>query len=826
MIAGPSESVDMTPQNNEPLDRPDLIREKVRLLSGRDFWRTKESTILSIPSLKLTDGPNGARGDLTSGATAACFPVGVALGASFDVALLREIGSALGREATSKACQVLLGPTINLQRTPIGGRNFECYSEDPWLTGCLAVEFVQGVQSQGVAACPKHFVANDTEFERHKVSSNVDATTLRTLYLRPFEMAVKEGGAWMIMSSYNRINGTHSNSNALLLRDILKGEWGFDGVVVSDWGGSLSGDGDYLGGLDLEMPGPGRSFNDTLAEAIVAGQLPEQPLDEAIKRLSRLTQRTALSRQGEVKEQSIDRPEDRALARRAAIAGTVMLKNEGLLPLDPNGLKTIAVIGPNAAHGEIMGGGSSFVNAHYAVHPLAALQARLNGKAEVSYAAGCNIHRYMPDFRVGSVQTPDGTRDGFLLEFFSLPHCEGSPVRQSVQKLARWMDLGFLANANDPTRAGSVRLSGTFTPAETGLHTFGVHSAGLCDIWLNGERIIDNRTGWSRGEGFFGFGSREQTATSHLEAGQPVELELRFDPKAGSLLKGFRFGVLPPQTDDMLGEAIALAKACDAVVLVLGANPDWETEGHDRISMQLPGEQDRLAAEILAANPNTVVVLNIGAPVLMPWLDQARAVIVPWFGGQEMGNAIADVLFGDAEPGGRLPFSWPAQLQDSPGYRHYDTSSLQMNYGEGLLMGYAGHHAHGPAPLFGFGHGLGYANLVIDAVEGVATDNEGQAVIAVSVRNQSDRSGNACIQIYADWREMKAEFASIRLCGFARAQVEPRSVATVHVPLDPRWAMAWDQLESAWVSKSDKPKLVAVLDGAAALAADISTASR
>ena len=227
----------MTAQNNEPLDRPGLIREKVRLLSGRDFWRTKASTILSIPSLKLTDGPNGARGDLTSGATAACFPVGVALGASFDVDLLREIGTALGREATSKACQVLLGPTINLQRTPIGGRNFECYSEDPWLTGCLAVGFVQGVQSQGVAACPKHFVANDTEFERHKVSSNVDANTLRTLYLRPFEMAVKEGGAWMIMSSYNRINGTHSNSNALLLRDILKGEWGFDGVVVSDWGG-------------------------------------------------------------------------------------------------------------------------------------------------------------------------------------------------------------------------------------------------------------------------------------------------------------------------------------------------------------------------------------------------------------------------------------------------------------------------------------------------------------------------------------------------------------------------------------------------------------
>ena len=825
-MARPSESMDMTPHSIEHLDRPDAIREKVRLLSGRDFWRTKASTILSIPALKLTDGPNGARGDLTSGATAACFPVGVALGASFDVSLLREIGAALGREATSKACQVLLGPTINLQRTPIGGRNFECYSEDPWLTGCLAVGFVQGVQSQGVAACPKHFVANDTEFERHKVSSNVDTTTLRTLYLRPFEMAVKEGGAWMIMSSYNRINGTQSNSNALLLRDILKGEWGFDGVVVSDWGGSLSWDGDYLGGLDLEMPGPGRNFNDKLAAAIVADQLPEQPLDDAIERLSRLAQRTAPSRHGEVTEQSIDRPEDRALARRAAIAGTVMLKNDGLLPLDPDRLKTIAVIGPNAAYGEIMGGGSSFVNAHYAVHPLAALQTHLNGKAEVSYAPGCNIHRYMPDFRVGSVRTPDGASDGFLLEFFGQPDCQGSPVRQSVQKLARWMDLGFLANANDPARAGSVRLSGTFTPVDSGLHTFGVHSAGLCDIWLNGVCIIDNRTGWSRGEGFFGFGSREQTAACQLEVGQPVELELRFDPKAGSLLKGFRFGVLPPQTDDMLGQAVDLAKACDAVVLVLGANPDWETEGHDRTSMRLPGEQDRLAAEIIAANPSTVVVLNIGAPVLMPWLDQAQAVIVPWFGGQEMGNAIADVLLGDAEPGGRLPFSWPAQLNDSPGYRHYDTSSLEMDYSEGLLMGYPGHHAHGPKPLFGFGHGLGYASLVIHAVDGVTTDFEGRPVVPVLVRNQSDKAGNACVQIYADWRDLNADFGSIRLCGFARVQVEPRSVVNVSVPLDPRWAMSWGEADAAWSSNAEKPKLVALLEGATALAADINTAAR
>ncbi len=825
-MARPSESMDMTTHGIEHLDRPDAIREKVRLLSGRDFWRTKASTILSIPALKLTDGPNGARGDLTSGATAACFPVGVALGASFDVSLLREIGAALGREATSKACQVLLGPTINLQRTPIGGRNFECYSEDPWLTGCLAVGFVQGVQSQGVAACPKHFVANDTEFERHKVSSNVDATTLRTLYLRPFEMAVKEGGAWMIMSSYNRINGTQSNSNALLLRDILKGEWGFDGVVVSDWGGSLSWDGDYLGGLDLEMPGQGRNFNDKLAAAIVAGQLPEQPLDDAIERLSRLAQRTALSRHGEVTEQSIDRPEDRALARRAAIAGTVMLKNDGLLPLDPDRLKTIAVIGPNAAHGEIMGGGSSFVNAHYALHPLAALQTHLNGKAEVSYAPGCNIHRYMPDFRVGSVRTPDGASDGFLLEFFGQPDCQGSPVRQSVQKLARWMDLGFLANANDPVRAGSVRLSGTFTPVDRGLHTFGVHSAGLCDIWLNGVCIIDNRTGWSRGEGFFGFGSRELTAACQLEAGQPVELELRFDPKAGSLLKGFRFGVLPPQTDDMLGQAVDLAKACDAVVLVLGANPDWETEGHDRTSMRLPGEQDRLAAEIIAANPSTVVVLNIGAPVLMPWLDQVQAVIVPWFGGQEMGNAIADVLLGDAEPGGRLPFSWPAQLSDSPGYRHYDTSSLEMDYNEGLLMGYPGHHAHGPKPLFGFGHGLGYANLVIHAVDGVTTDFEGRPVVPVHVRNQSDKAGNACVQIYADWRETNADFGSIRLCGFVRVQVEPRSVVIVSVPLDPRWTMSWGEADAAWSSNAEKPKLVALLEGATALAADTNTAAR
>jgi beta-glucosidase len=772
------------------------IQEKVRVMSGRDFWRTHASAVLDLPQLKVTDGPNGARGDLASGATSACFPVGVAMGASFDPDLLFEIGVALGREAKTKKCQALLGPTINLQRTPIGGRNFECYSEDPYLTGTLASAFVRGVQSQGVAACPKHFVANDTEYERHRVSSNVDARTLRELYLRPFEMVVQDAQPWMIMSSYNRINGIQANSNAALLRGVLKGEWGFDGVVVSDWGGSLSTIGDFVGGLDLEMPGPARSFGDKLVDALDAGEAPLEPLEEAVSRLQRLAQRTAGAQSDDQTEESVDRLEDRALARRAAIAGAVLLKNESILPWDVNALKTVAVIGPNGARGQIMGGGSAFVRAHYGMHPLAALRDKLGGDNRVTHAQGCSIDKYLPAFPHNAVRTPDDDADGFRLEIFHTLNCEGEPSRVLTLRESQWVDFGVFA-AVDQGGVKSVRVRGRYTPHTDGVHTFGLLSAGFADLYVDGARIVENRASWRRGESFFSFGSIEQRGETALEAGCAYAIEIRFDRKPDSMMKAVRFGVQPPQSSDMLGEAVAAAKAADGVLLVLGTNPDWETEGHDRADMMLPGAQDVLAEAVLKANPNTVVVLNVGAPVEAPWLSDARAVLVSWFAGQEFGNALSDILFGEAEPRGRLPFTWPAKLDDSPGFKNYTREGLEMDYREGLFMGYRGHLARGPAPHFWFGHGLGYADIaIVDAGE-IEREDDGRCSIRVSLANTSQREGSACVQVYNDAREMDGSILR-RLCGFARVDLAAGESGVARVYLDPRAFQHWDESAQGW----------------------------
>jgi beta-glucosidase len=332
------------------------LEEKVTLLAGRGFWVTNPIPRLGIPAIKVTDGPNGARGDGVSGRSAASFPVGTALGSTWNPDLVRAVGESIGQEALTKGANVVLGPTINLHRTPLGGRNFECYGEDPWLSGMLATAFVQGVQSQGVGACPKHFVCNDSEFERHTISSEVDERTLRELYLTPFEFAVKNADPWTLMSAYNRVNGTFASSHGALLRGVLKDEWGFPGAVVSDWGAALETDANLTGGLDLEMPGPTRSRGTALVEAVRAGRVALADVDDAVRRMLHLIARSGrFANPDPQPEAAEDRPEHRSVARRAAAEGMVLIRNRGLLPLDPEKIRTLAVLGPNAAHGQIQG---------------------------------------------------------------------------------------------------------------------------------------------------------------------------------------------------------------------------------------------------------------------------------------------------------------------------------------------------------------------------------------------------------------------------------------------------------------------------------------
>jgi beta-glucosidase-like glycosyl hydrolase len=374
------------------------LAEKVTLVSGADAWRTAAIDRVGIPAIKVTDGPNGARGDAVSGATAACFPVGSALGATWNPALLEEVGRALAEEARSKGAQVLLGPTVNIHRTPLAGRNFECYSEDPFLTAQLAIGFIDGLQEEGIGACIKHFVGNESEFERMSISSVIDERTLREIYLLPFELAVARSRPWSVMGAYNRLNGTYACANRRLLVDILKHEWGFDGLVISDWGAVYDTVGSANGGCDLEMPGPPRFFGPALAAAVDAGDVPLAEVDDKVRRVLRTVARSGrIEHPDEPAERSEDRPEHRTLARRVASESIVLLTNAppagapdaaAVLPLSADTLRTLAVVGPNAERSSIMGGGSSIVRAHHQVHPLAAIRARVGSDVEVVHASG------------------------------------------------------------------------------------------------------------------------------------------------------------------------------------------------------------------------------------------------------------------------------------------------------------------------------------------------------------------------------------------------------------------------------------------------------
>lgn len=788
------------------------LEEKVALCSGASTWRTAAIPRLGIPSIKLSDGPNGVRGASFDGAArSTAFPVGSAMAATFDPALIEEVGRAIGEEARDKDVQVVLGPTINLHRHPLGGRHFECYSEDPLLSGRLAVAFVRGVQSRGVGACPKHFVCNDTEFERHTISSEVDERTLRELYLLPFEMAVREAQPWSVMAAYNRINGIYACSHRELLMDVLKKEWGFDGFVVSDWGAALETVENALAGLDLEMPGPTRTRGAALVTAVREGAVPEAAIDESVRRMLRIILRSGkFDDPVEKPERSVNRPAHRELARRVAAKAMVLIKNESVLPLDPRAVRTLAVIGPNAARGQIMGGGSSVVAPHESVMPLAALEETF---AQVRHAEGCDIHRYLPwpdpATLFAEASTDDkGGAPGLTLRIFESPAFEGAP--RQTRQIAPENPLGFVM-LTPPEGGGPIgvaekpfgaTLSGSFEARESGAHSLGLLGTGPCRMFVDGALVIDNWNGWKSSDALFGFGSDEKRATFEAEAGRryPFRIEFRSRP---SPLSALRFGILPPVPDDLMEQAVQIAGSADAVVLVVGSNPDWETEGSDRADLTLPGEQNELIRRVLRVNPNTTVVLNTGAPIAMPWFDDAPAVLQAWLAGQEFGAALRDVLTGVTNPAGRMPTSIPKRIEDTPAWSHYPGEAGVVRYGEGVLMGYRWYDTLDIKPLVCFGHGLSYTRFAYSDLEvKLSEDPKRRVRVSLAVKNTGRRAGAEVVQLYL--RDYIRDVAAgaphphQELRAFERIEVAPGRTKRVHFELDERAFSYWSTEKRSW----------------------------
>ncbi|MFD0901248.1 beta-glucosidase H [Actinomadura sediminis] len=749
---------------------------KARLLAGRDMWTLPPAPELGIGPIVMSDGPIGVRGlEWSSADPSIALPSPTALAATWDAALLRRAGALLAQEARRKGVHVLLAPTVNLQRSPLGGRHFECFSEDPLLSGLLAAEYVRGVQGGGVAVTVKHFVANDFETERMTADVVVSERALRELYLRPFEIVVKEAGPWGVMASYNSVNGTTMSENDLLLNRVLRDEWGFDGFVVSDWFGARDTVGAARGGLDVAMPGPETVYGPALARAVRAGEVPEEVVDAHVRRVIDLARRTGAT-SGARPAGPGETIDGVALARELAARSFTLLGNDGILPLARDA--RIALLGGLATDARVMGGGSAQVFPAHVVSPLDGLTA---AGLDVVYERGAD-----PSVRLPAARFPLRARardaDGALLG--EVPLADGE---------LRW--IGGLPAGISFDALRTVTVDGTYVPDAGGTHRFEVQGLGAFRLEVDGEVVFEDVIEPESDDVFAAFMfPPPRTVPVELAAGREVAVRLTFtmgDGPAGPF-PAVSFTLAhrepTPPADELMERAVAAAAAADVAVVVVGTSGEVESEGFDRTSLRLPGRQDELVARVAAANPRTIAVVNAGSPVELPWRDDVAALLLTWFPGQEGGHALADVLLGDREPGGRLPTTWPAELADCP-VTDVTPADGVLRYDEGVFVGYAAWDRAGTKPAFAFGSGLGYTTWSYEE----ASYRAGRAggTLTVRVRNTGDRPGREVVQTYLAPAEPGPDRPARRLAGFAVAEAAPGADATVVIEIPRRAAEIW-----------------------------------
>lgn len=667
------------------------LEEKVAMLSGSGWMESQPNPRLGIPSIKMVDGPMGVRSWAGSSAltsapgstvlkvTSTAFPAGVAMAATWDTDLVRREGQAIGQEVKTLGRNMILGPTVNINRVPLWGRNFEGYGEDPYLAARMGVAYIQGVQGEGVSATVKHFAANNQEYERHRIDARIDERTLQEIYFPAFKAAVEEAGVWSVMSAYNKVNGTYCAENSALLKDVLQKQWGFKGFVVSDWGSTYSTAETVNAGMDLEMPGgepmkawlktdrPRASGNsggwlvpEKVLPEVAAGKIKTAAIDDNVSRILRVLFASGQFDHLPTATAEVDTPGQRALARTAAAEGIVLLKNTGdLLPLNLSKIHSLAVIGPNAAVARTGGGGSSLVRPNYAVAPLEGIRERAGGNVQVSYALGTSMELEDP-----SQDTPE---------------------------------------------------------------------------------------------------ARERSRI----------------------------------------EAVALAARADAAIVIVGRFPTLESEGFDIKSLDLPAGQDDLIEAVAKANKNTIVVINTGAPVAMTrWSAQVPAILDMWYSGQEGGHAIADVLFGDVNPSGKLPVSFVKEWKDSPAYGHYPGENLQVEYGEGIYVGYRYFDKHNIEPLYPFGYGLSYTKFDYSDLK-ITPSVQGDRPVEVSlrVRNSGSRIGAEVVELYVHDGHSSVDRPIEELKGFRRVELAPGETKSVTFSLDRSAMSFFSTAKKDWVAE-------------------------
>jgi beta-glucosidase len=766
--------------------------EKLALLGGTGFT-TQPIPRLDVPAMGMCDAGQGVRGgtDSTLG-PATAFPCGTVMAASWDTNMIARVGQAIGEEVRNKGtgASILLGPAVNIHRSPLGGRNAEYLTEDPYLAARMAVAYIRGLQSSGAAACIKHFAGNNQESDRMDVNANVSERALREIYLPAFEAGVKEGKVLCVMSSYNLVNGRHASANPHLLKDILKGDWGFDGMVMSDWGG-VHETAVVQAGNDLEMPTGDNMSVPKLKAALADGSVTQTAVDDSVHRILRTIIRVGLLDGPQHPDAKlVNSPEHDHIAFEAASKGIVLLKNKGdLLPLDASQIKSIAIIGEPANALQVGALGSPEVKPAHTSQLLAAINDRIGHVVNVRFAAAKLGGEIVPG---AVIHQADGAA-GFRAEYFKNMNLQGDPDQTRVEDKVDLESADHLP-AGMPTKQFSVRWTGLLLAPDTGTYQLSFTGDDGFRVFLDDKPVINN---WVD-EASTTIGTQVD-----LQAGKKYAVRIEFYQNGGDFTARFEWQ-RPNQAP--YADAVAAATNSD-VAIVCVSTFGTEGEGNDRPSMQLPANQAALIQAVAAVNTNTIVILNNGTPVLMKnWLNHVPAVLEAWFPGQEGGAALAAILFGDVNPSGKLPDTLAANREDYPDFGNFPGANHQVNYAEDVFVGYRHFDRNAIEPLFPFGYGLSYTTFKYDHLKLSAPQlaPAGSAKATLDISNVGQRPGEEVVELYVYDAYPQVERPIRELKGFAKVALKPGETKPVTFEIKPRDLAFFDVAGHQWKANAGR----------------------
>lgn len=765
------------------------VEEKISLLAGTGF-DTVSIPRLGIPALKMTDGPVGIRM-----AKATSFPSGIAMAATFDKDLIYKVAQAIAQEAKANNFNVLLGPAVNIQRVPHAGRNFETFGEDPYLAAQIAIAYIKGIQAENVIPSVKHFAANNQEEFRHTVDVKVDERTLNEIYFPAFKAAVREAKVWTVMASYNQVNGFYASENDYLLNEILKKRWGFQGLVMSDWGAVHSTVPSIKNGLDLEMPTNIYLNQQTVKKAIADKEITEKQIDEKVRRILRVMFVSGVMDGKSKQNGSLDTPEHRQITRQTATESLVLLKNENkLLPLDADKIRSIAVIGPNAEKARIGGGGSAQVTPFYTVSPLDGIKNLVGEKVKVNFSAGVVALEDTKPIPNENLRTPDMKSKGLSGDYFANVDFEGKPA---FTRIDANLDFHWATKSpaeNFPADLFSNRWTGFLVAPVSGKYAISLSSNDGGRLYLDDKLIVD----------VWGDHATLTGATAiELKAGEPRKIRIDHYESQGNadLVLGWRL----LEGDEILQKAVETAKNSDVAVIFTGLSDAVEAEARDRLDLNLPAQQIELIEEIVKANPKTIVVNTCGSPVLIDkWIGKIPAILQAFYYGQEGGNAIADLLFGKVSPSGKLPATFLNRWEDSPAFGRYPGTEKSVSYDEGILVGYRWFDTKNIEPLFPFGHGLSYTDFKYSNLKLI----KGKSLaVTFTIENTGKFDGAEVAQIYV--QDLKASLPRPlkELKGFQRVFLKSGEKKTISLELKPD-AFAFYDPKKGWIAEKGDFKIL------------------